>query len=410
MAYTILIVYSNVPLFLDYLNATDNARNYYFVFMGMSVFGLLFYYRSTPSFLKNRTTYWVLGVYVVFLANHILVLNSDLLFDEEELWYETNRMERFVMLPILGFLMLSMPREIVFRYLKIAAVIIPALVIVDFFFVDLMDPANSTTYSGRAEGMFINANLAAEAVLITFVLIRGQVSKTLTLALYVLAGVAVITTFSRAGIACWVVIGLVYTYKRVLPLYTIILFVTCAFFYNSIIDFAEEKLLQKFAHDPGRVVNMIDRLSIFSTDVDDIDDISAQSRGDLLLDGWKGFLDSPFIGQQYSNARTHNMVVEWMYTFGISGFVLWAWLLWLLAYYGHRHKKITIDNSLAILYLLFSFFTHNLLETFFWHFAFAMALYKYQGHKDGPLFNMGEKQRSFKSKKSRKKNEKLRWA
>ncbi len=376
MAYIVLITYTNLPLFLDYRFSTVNAPYFDLVLLVVGALSILFYYRNWYLFVSNPGFAWGTAVVLMFLVNHFLFLNIDKLVDQEEIWYDRNRIERFILFFILGFLLLNTNTETVLRYLKVASFLIPTIIILDFFFTDLFASLSEDKLaSGRAEGTFINPNLAGEATLVTLVLVISHIRGLSSIFLFALCGLAVILTFSRAGMVFWVVLGVLYVMSGKLPRASLLLFIAAVLSYSYSLPLIEDRLNEKFPDNPGYVANMMSRISIFEEGVAQIDDDSATGRAQLARDGLAGFFDSPILGNQFSDAQSHNMIIDWAYIFGITGVFMWGWMLWLLFNKGANRRIFSDFGVLALAYLWFSFYTHNLLETFFWQFAIAMALF-----------------------------------
>jgi len=145
------------------------------------------------------------------------------------------------------------------------------------------------------------------------------------MALYLFAGLAVILTFSRSGIAIWLLVGI---------------------------------------------------LSTFSGQTSKIEE---DARTEILLAAVKSAAQKPIFGHGYSfldsveSVRAHNMVVELHHVYGLAGVIMWAWMLWIL--FRASVNVPLIARLPPLMFFLFSFFSHNLFEHVFWLVFFSLAVY-----------------------------------
>ncbi len=181
---------------------------------------------------------------------------------------------------------------------------------------------------GRAAGFFINANKASEAVILTALLAMPALRTATALPLAVLAGMAVLVTFSRTGMVAWVVlIGLYWTgglLRRGHLLAMAALAVLLVAGGSLLALLVESQDLPTIA-----AADITDRLRFLGTG--DLSDDSAQSRGAVVREGIDLFLRNPLVGAGSGATHVwdfglapHNFAVLMAAEYGVVGHRLLA--------------------------------------------------------------------------------------
>ena len=256
------------------------------------------------------------------------------------------------------------------RIFGVCAVVIALSTLFDMAFPQLMYSWSTPGVTpGRAAGFFINANKASEAVILTALLAMPALRTATALPLAVLAGVAVLVTFSRTGMVAWVVlIGLYWTgglLRRGHLLAMAALAVLLVASGSLLALLVESQDLPTIA-----AADITDRLRFLGTG--DLSDDSAQSRGAVVREGIDLFLRNPLVGAGSGATHVwdfglapHNFAVLMAAEYGVVGIAFWLALIALVATGGYFARR---DHQwvAAGLLLMFSMATHNILDFPYW--------------------------------------------
>jgi hypothetical protein len=241
-----------------------------------------------------------------------------------------------------------------------------ASIVADYFLpfravLQLVSPDGSDVVSvDRAAGAFLNPNGAAISMSLMIACMAYLWKSRWNSVFVVLALVAVLLTYSRAGLVSFLLIVGIMAWRGQLPRGLSILGVglLIGVAYWMVVD------------DVLRSENTMDRLRFFASR--DIADILASDERFLLLQkalveiaeaplfghGW-GY--SKFWGETIAGQGTHNMYLSGMMDFGVLGLLVWpAWCLSLL--WGPRQQRRSMA-PVALVFLVYGLFTHNALES-----------------------------------------------
>lgn len=258
------------------------------------------------------------------------------------------------------------------------AVLVPTAVLLDFARSGLLYPADTPgAVLGRAAAMFINPNMAGEAILLVFLLACAATPARWRGPLFLLCGAAILTTFSRAAILAWILLLLVLSVRRTLPksalASALAALALAAAFLGSF-----ESYLHGRAEFEGAAGNLASRLNFFS-DVK-FDDDSSEERAAVVKAGWQLFLQNPVFGAGAGatsfwslRASTHNQLLLLAAEYGMFGIGLWCWLVAIL-WRGRFFADRSLQFAVAGLFAYMSMFTHQMLDSAsYWLAAFALV-------------------------------------
>lgn len=381
--FLMLIIFTHLPIFLDYMtnagisgNPVNAPKFYIALFFMVATIGL-FRFKSGLLYLRSPLVIWTIGFMIVIALNIWRLQVLDLSIGDIEL--QVDAIERLSILPIVGFICLHSPRRIIDLLIPVSCILICGGIIIDFLQPNLLSPIGADIGSGRAQGFYNNANVGAEAVALSLALSRSRVNRHLFMALYLLCGAAIILTFSRSGILIWLVVGMLSAFSgqvnRSVLLVPFIVLLGLNIFTTQIQDY-----LESFPEYQYKTENMLSRLSFFSESVGGVEsEIAEDSRVGLFQEALFESLNRPFFGHGYSyvddvnSNRSHNMILELFYLYGIAGLVIWFSMLYIL-FIGTSQQPL-FARLPPLLFLFFSFFSHNIFEYVFWFVFFSVAIY-----------------------------------
>jgi O-antigen ligase len=222
---------------------------------------------------------------------------------------------------------------------------------------EVFHPLAMSQVFGRSSGTFLNPNQSA--LLLGFfsvhLLARGY-RPAISLGILILSGLGIFSTFSRGGLASWVVAVVVQLFfiRRI--------GVARVLLYAGVTIGALVAALSLLPSEIAGSGDVMERLG--SVSGSQFQDEASLQRMELLRKGWEKFAERPLLGHGPGAAEqiqiggefmgTHNEYLSVAVNAGIAG--LLAWLLYLI--HGWRHGSRPVVALLAVS----SFFTHDLLQ------------------------------------------------
>lgn len=367
-------IYANLPIYLYVLDTSFLPK---FIFIGIFVFIvplMVVKYRMLADYLISPFALWALCLLVLNMI-HLMAFpeNTDLggvrlidVHDEARRSMITTRMQYILFALCFGFAAYSSATRLHVYTMVVLMVVVPCAVILDFANPGLLYPIDlDGAVLGRAAAMFINPNIAGEAILHICLLGCMMVGLRYRMPLYLLAGVAILTTFSRAAIMAWLVILALLAFKRTLPKSALIsiigilgIFLLCIGSFENYLNSRNE-----FA---DASTNILSRLNFFSSFT--FDDDSSEERADVIQAGWELFLQNPIFGAGAGathfwahRGSTHNQLLLLAAEYGLLGILLWGWMLMMLCksvFFADRG----LQYAMTFLFAFMSLFTHQMLD------------------------------------------------
>ncbi len=363
-----LFAITNVALFVDYRFDQAFAPRLDIAFIGLAAASALLHRDRILPFVKSDFFRWFLLLLAVLVVNYLRMWLGGQ-YTELDLLLETNRLQRVILWPVIGFLVLTAAPSALRIGLSIALVLMPLLVIVDFLEPTLMGPYGEAV-NARAQGTYLNANLASEAILLLVGLNARRIKGLTGGLLLVLAGAGVLVTFSRSGMMAYCLFCAAFFVTGRLPKLFLAFPIFIVMSYSSLLLYTEDLLVDRGYE--SSVGNVLDRLR-FIEDLEEGsvgDDSSAESRAEVASAVLKDAFASPVSGHVFSaksryGMDPHNQPLHFWYTFGIGGLLVWLGMIWVLVRRSVGSWHFWKDPALA-LFLWFSLFSHNLLEFTVW--------------------------------------------
>jgi O-antigen ligase len=323
------------------------------------------------------------AVYLGFTSISILISSQtpDIQFIEDQI-----RSIVFLLLMVVLFSQYSLVRQ----WVKLAILLV-TFANVFIYIYEFLNPlafALVKDVPGRSGGFYVDSNTASCALVVGMIFTIEMIKPKYRIfyALFVLLGIA--PTFSRGGMASWLMVVLILVVTKIIPKYQIALILLSIFITGTIVSTQVSKLSyiknadgsEMFTDDTIRRVEFL--LNPLHQDEEDFDD----SRLLLVDKAWAKFASKPFLGNGVGGARiegysgdsedsegagTHNIYLDSVLKYGFLGVLLYPGLL-----IASVWKATGSLKPYALVFLLFSiawgFFSHTTMNAFFSLTTYAM--------------------------------------
>lgn len=373
----LVCIFLNLPVYVRSLDKSMPPKLFYIGFMLLLFPILLSRLHAFLSYLTSPFGLWALALLLLNLLH--LITDAGSLTARGEMLVSF-RLQAIGMVLFLGFAFTHMRQSGWERSFVLLAVLVPSLVIADFLYPGrLYPPDTAGTVLGRASGTFINPTIAGEVILLVFLLAYPMVRKRYHTALVILAGIAVLVTFTRAAMISWLALWVFLMLRRRLPAVSAI--TALAVVMLPLAMGGLESYISKRGDFTSAIENIEHRLMFFSKGR--VDDDSATERAAVLQAGWEAFVAYPLTGigagvtdggqsRLWPHAvGTHNQLVALGAEYGVVGVIMWLWLLMLMLRGRYFHDR-TIQTAVILLFCAMTFFTHNMFDFPYWLLTFAL--------------------------------------
>lgn len=386
LALSCAAIYANLPVY-GYVMQPALLPKFFFFAAFLLMAPLLLLRQSTlAAYLLSPFALWI-GLFVLLNLCHLAgypgsgrVAGAWLIDNEAQARRAAIliRIHYAVFALLLGFTIHASAGAAWLRALVLLALLAPCALLLDFLLPGALYPVDTGgAVLGRAAAMYINPNMAGEAVLLVFLLACALTPPRWRGPLLVLAGAAVLTTFSRAAILAWLLVCAILVLARTLPRSGFAMAALAVGIAVAAAGVFESYLLARSDFDDatGNILARLDFFSSFS-----LGDDSAGERADVVGAGWGLFLQNPVFGAgagatQFWSHRggTHNQLLMLAAEYGVFGIGLWAWMAAILVR-GRFFEERGLQLALAFLFMFMSMFTHQMLDSAtYWFATFAIA-------------------------------------
>lgn len=225
-------------------------------------------------------------------------------------------------------------------------------------------PLSHEYVGGRSAGLYINANTAAECLVLGMILSVGGLWPTLRVPFLVATGIGVMLTVSRAGILAWglAVVGLVV--GRQVPAKKLVTAAFAGLVLSIILVLPRLDSVLTLLDQKGFFnTNVLERMEWF-LDPGRVEDYSSWERRALAAAAWAKITAQPIVGHgtgSYLEDRIppHNQYLAFMIDHGLLGAILFP-LLVLAAIWGAPRNQRLVALTFAGAVLLFGFASHSI--------------------------------------------------
>ncbi len=370
IAMVLSLVYLDIPGYIYMVNPSIFPKYFYYALFVIIAPILLVKFREFLLYMASPYSLWVFAEIVI---NTVYPLDTN-----EAVVDLIKELDQFLILSIMfGFIASVIRTESYEGLFPILATIIPVCTIIDFMLPESFYPFGTEgTVVGRASAMYINPTRTGEAILIICLLAIPVMRKWYRMPLLFLAGVGLFVTFSRGPILGWMLFWIFLLITRTLPKYSFVFSVAIIAILSLSLNSFKSYILGRQDLEGG-FNNLIERLDFFKTK--SLEDDSAQSRLEALMEGVRVFLENPILGAG-TGATTfwshgmgpHNQIAVAAAEHGIFGIILWMWLIFIL-WRGRYFQDNRFQLVAATGTFFMSFFNHNMLTTFYWLLMFALV-------------------------------------
>jgi O-antigen ligase len=398
MAIALGAMYANLPIYLYILDARLLPKFIYFGIFGLIAPLMVIRWQAFRDYLVSPFALWAL---LLFSLNMIHLAGFPASVDvagaafmdmqaEARRSMIATRAQYILFALFLGFVAYISPTRMYLRIMFVLMAVVPCAVIVDFANPGLLYPVDLTgAVLGRAAAMFINPNIAGEAILHIVVLGFAVLDRRCRMPVFLLAGVAILTTFSRAAIIAWLVLLGLFIYKKTLPKSAAIS-LTIAIGILLVFIGSFESYISSREEFEDAATNILSRLNFFSSFT--FDDDSSEERAGVIQAGWELFLQNPLFGSGAGathfwrhRGSTHNQLLLLAAEYGVMGILLWGWMLIMLcksSFFSDRGLRY----AMAFLFAFMSMFTHQMFDAAsYWLVTFALVCAMPGSAPAGPL-------------------------
>lgn len=370
IALILTIIYLDLPHYLYIFSSSIFPKYlYYLLFLIVSPF-ILLNLRKFVLYMISPYSLWAFAQSILYFGG---LLNAN-----DEVVDYIREVDQYLILSVVFGFTISLVRTEYFEYIfPILAIISAACVTMDFIKSGVFYPLGTElSVIGRASAMYINPTKAGEAIMLTSLLAIPVIRIQYRMFLLLLAGISVFVTFSRAAIIIWLLFSIFLLIARKISKYSAIVCVFIIILLPLLITgfkgYVEDR--QDLASGSN---NITERLDFFKKP--SIEDDSGQERRQVLEAAVEIFSNNPVFGAGAGSTTfwpyrggAHNQFATVAAEHGIVGIGLWIWLLIILLR-GKYFQDRVFQWVASIMILLFSFFTHNMMNPLYWLMTFAIV-------------------------------------
>lgn len=312
----------------------------------------------TSEILRLPIVVWCFGYLWVTIVWFLLGSQSDMA------WQEV-RWRILAIFEILGFLAVFMDGR-AHLYARLALVVaVHIAVMINVF--ELFAPNTFSNVSGRSAGLYVNANMSAEALVLGMILGITAVPSWYRGAFIFLTGVGVFVTYSRAGLIGWLIaIGGLMLGRFIVARHLVRIGLATVFLLSLVLLPKADQILTALERAGTLNADTQERLAWFMDPLG-VDDKSGWSRRSVAREAWERVTEHPFFGGGTGSVHKgldippHNQFLSHMIDHGMFGAVLMPLLL-LALIWGNEGASRRVALIFCGATLWFSFFTHTFLN------------------------------------------------
>lgn len=377
-----------VVCFLDlanYLNLINRAvlPKFIYAFMVLAAAPVMLYkWKSMLRYLGTVPIIWLLLFGFLDLL-HWFAYTSYGNVEAAEL--TLTRVQFLLLAIIFGFVLTRSTPRLLSRYFFGTAICLSLLQVIDFTMPGFLIPADTIgVIPGRAASTLLNANKAAESLVLLYIFGAAGMRKAHRLWLLLAIACGVLLTFSRSGmLAVLAILFYGYFYGLIERRTTLVVGVTMV----SLVMVAGGLLIDDLLRfvDFEAIQNVYNRL-LFLSNLD-VGDASSGERFAVAEHAFAVFLQQPIFGNgsgytafwDFSTQGPHNQQLLILAEYGMIGYLMFLWLVLLMFRGGDFFQALSAQRFHAIsvfVFLIFTLFTHNMFDFLYWLLAIVLISHR----------------------------------
>jgi hypothetical protein len=242
-------------------------------------------------------------------------------------------------------------------------------VILDFFYSPAFIFSDAGVgIRGRAAGLYLNPNIAAQAIIMMYACLLTFSSRSILVPISMISMVSligVILTLSRGGLLAWIALTIFASLRGLLPKwYLMIIFILalCVIFLNEIFFNTFGDLIPDWDKNVQmRMEWIFGRANLVGE--------SAGDRMGAAAQAWSIYWENPLLGhglgsmdQLMGDVGTHNMILRHMLEYGILGVLIFPLFIIMCIVATGSIKNMYWLLLVGTVIFLLGLFSHNLLE------------------------------------------------
>lgn len=353
----VAIFYSNLHEYLHRTYEIGVPWQWVLAFLILSL-PLLVRQVITSELLSLPIVAWCFGYLWVTMVWFILGAQSDMA------WQEV-RWRILAIFEILGFLAIFMDDKA--HLLARLTLVIAVHVGIAINVFELFAPNTFSNVTGRSAGLYVNANMSAEALVLGMILGITALPSWYRGVFILLVCTGVFVTYSRAGLIGWLIAVGGLMLGEVIGRRHMVRIGLVAFFLLSLVLLPKADLILTTLERVGSLnPDTKERLAWFMDPLG-VDDHSGSSRKSVAREAWERVAERPFFGGGTGSVHKgldippHNQFLSHMIDHGLIGAMLLPLLLLALIWRVEGEgRRLALIFSGATLW--FSFFTHTFLN------------------------------------------------
>ncbi|RZA35827.1 MAG: O-antigen ligase domain-containing protein [Lysobacteraceae bacterium] len=380
------VIYTNLPVYAFVRNAGLLPKYFFFAMMVLMAPLAVAKHRQLAAYLLSPFALWASLLLLLNLI-HLSSMSAggelagsflaDVTMQSRRALIET-RIQYLLFAMVVGFVVFASVGKRWLRPMAVLAVLVPCAVLADFLLPGTFYPLDTPgVVLGRAAATFINPTMAGEVLLHVFLLACVVTPARYRGPLFLLAGAAILTTFSRAAILAWSVMFVILVASKALPRSAVAMTVLALGAVVLGMGVFESYLLSRSDFD-GAADNILARLDFFSSL--SVGDDSAVERAAVFKAGCELFLENPLFGAGAGatlfwslRGSTHNQLLLFAAEYGVLGVGLWVWMVVIL-WRGRLFAERGLQVAMVFLFVFMSMFTHLMVDVeTYWLVSFALA-------------------------------------
>lgn len=255
------------------------------------------------------------------------------------------------------------------------ALVVAVLVGVAINVFELFAPNTFSNVSGRSAGLYVNANMSAEALVLGMILGITALPIWYRSVFILLVGTGVFVTYSRAGLIGWLItVGGLMLGRFIGATHLIRTGLITLFLIGIVLLPKADQILTTLERAGSLNPDTQERLAWLMNPLG-VEDNSSWSRKSIAREAWERVAEHPFLGggtgavHRGLDIPPHNQFLSHMIDHGLLGAMLIPLLLLALTWRAEGEgQRVAVIFSCAVLW--FSFFTHMMLNT-----AYSLVLF-----------------------------------